>query len=65
MMVTQLPCLTLARQELHQGGREDRVRRMLASRNANGAGRLFPQLAERHHFGLDFLEPRAHAYGRL
>src|SRR2546429_756947 len=46
------------RQEFHQGWPEDRIGRVLAGRNANGARGFFPKLAQGGELGLDLLEVR-------
>ena len=49
----------IVRQEPSQGRPEDRVGRVLAGRDADGAGGLLAQLAQRRQLGLDLVEARA------
>jgi hypothetical protein len=46
-------------QQLREGGPEDRLCRMLSSRDADRAGGLFPQLAQRGQLRADVLQRRA------
>ena len=49
----------IVRQELRQRGPEDRLGGVLAGRDADGAGGLLAQLAQRGELGVDLVEPRA------